>query len=417
MLWKSPAMQDNALHTSVISSFNHLGGLFLKGNEPEAVKMLIELTECKEVGLGNSGTRVGKKVGEKIANEILNTFKNIPQIKAHGFSHFEEIQLLIDGISKDRISDITSSLIKSFLIDFTIQQSEKFKIPIEKVDIQVYDYKKQKIVSESVYLPVNPENKAPIIFTPKRWLRYVPWINYDDYFDNYYIKDIEKVEANRLTRSKILDYNRQNYGQVLAYTSNKERDISNCKYDPLFTQIPVLSAKRKTSSILNLPTGKKDNADKKYEDLMVQLLASMLYPHLDFAKEQSRTDSGVHIRDLIFYNNKSHEFTTLLYDKYDSRQLVFELKNVEEVETEHINQLSRYLTENFGRFGVIFTRKRPPRKVIKNTIDLWSAHRKCIIIMDDTDLQLMTEVFDSKQRLPIEIVKGKFVEFTRLLPS
>lgn len=417
LLWKINSQQDNALHTSVLNSFNQIGHLFIKGQESETTKILIELTECNEVGLGNSKTRQGKRIGEITAHEILSLFRTIPQVNNQGFQHFEEIQLFIDNISKDRISDITCSLIKSFLIDFTIEQCQKFGIPIEKCTISLYNYKTQKIEFEETYLPLNPENKQPIILTPKRWLRYVPWINYEDYFDNYYIKDIEKTFDGKLNRVQILNFNRNNYDLVSSYISLKEQNSKDLKNDPLFTQIPVLSAKRKLNSILKLPTGKTDNADKEYEDLMVQTMTSLLYPHLDYAKEQSRTDSGTQIRDLIFYNNRSFDFLKDIYETFDSKQIVIELKNVKELEREHINQLNRYLTEQFGRFGIIFTRNKVSRKIFQNTIDLWAGQRRCIIILDDTDLKLMCEVYESKQRNPIEVIKRKYIEFTRSCPA
>lgn len=46
----------------------------------------------------------------------------------------------------------------------------------------------------------------------------------------------------------------------------------------------------------------------KYEELSASLLASLFYPHLDFTQTQSRTESGRHIRDLIFYNNRDIDF-------------------------------------------------------------------------------------------------------------
>jgi hypothetical protein len=33
LLWKSPSMQDNSLHTAITNSFNHLGYLFLHKKE------------------------------------------------------------------------------------------------------------------------------------------------------------------------------------------------------------------------------------------------------------------------------------------------------------------------------------------------------------------------------------------------
>lgn len=417
LLWKINSQQDNSLHTTIVNLFNQLGNYYLKGKENESRNILIELSECSEVGLGNSKTRKGKKFGVKTADEILNLFKLVPQLNKQGFQHFEEVQLLVDNVSKDRISDISCSLIKSFLVDFTIDQCQRLKIPLEKCSIPIYDYKSFHFKLEDTYLPINPENKEPIILTPKRWLKYIPWINYEDYFQNYYIKEIDKVYDGKLNRVQILNFNRHNYNLVQSYITLKEKENKDLTNDPLFTQIPVLSAKRKISLILSLRTGKTDNADRDYEDLMVQTMSSLLYPHLDFAKEQSRTESGTQIRDLVFYNNRSFDFLNDIYDSYESKQLVIELKNVKVLEREHINQLNRYLAASFGRFGIIFTRNKVPKNIFKNTIDLWSGQRKCILILDDSDLKLMGEVYESKQRIPLEVIKRKYIEFTRSCPA
>jgi hypothetical protein len=204
---------------------------------------------------------------------------------------------------------------------------------------------------------------------------------------------------------------------VQSYVSQKERIQVDCKTDPLFKPIPIVSAKRKFSEIAKLPTGKTDNADRKYEDLVAQLMSSLLYPQLDFAIEQSRTDSGVLIRDLIFYNNRSMDFLEDIYNDFGSRQIVMELKNVHEVSREHVNQLNRYLNQQFGSFGILVTRNPLPKRVFKNTIDLWSGQRKCIIAITDSDLEMMVNVFETKQRLPIEVIKRAYIKFVRACPS
>lgn len=418
LLWKSPSLQDNSLHTAIVNSFNHLGYLVNQDREIEAVSILIRASECNEVGLGMAKNKQGVRIGEKVASSILALFRSIPQIQSNGFTHFEEIQLLVDQVSKDRISDIGCSFLKSFLIDFTIEQSEKYGIPLSKAsNLNVYDYRSNRFVNEEeVYLPHNPETNRPIILVPKRWLRHIPWINYEDYFRNFYVQETNEV-GQKTQRVVILNYNRHNYGMIQNYTRKKERTQEDCKNDPLFSPIPIRSAKRKLESIRSLSAGKTDNADRKYEDFVCQLMASLLYPYLDFATEQSRTVSGVLIRDLIFYNNRSVDFLKDIYDDYGSRQIVMELKNVRQIEREHVNQLNRYMSDNFGRFGIIITRNRPPKKIIKNTIDLWAGQRKCIIFLTDEDLSLMVSVFESKQRLPVEVLKRAYIEFMRACPS
>ena len=89
---------------------------------------------------------------------------------------------MVEKFSKDRVSDISCNFIKSFLIDYTIQQCEKFNIPTEMIEIQLFDYKKNKLVNEKNNLPVNPSTKEPILLVPKRWLRFIPWLNFEDYY-------------------------------------------------------------------------------------------------------------------------------------------------------------------------------------------------------------------------------------------
>jgi hypothetical protein len=162
---------------------------------------------------------------------------------------------------------------------------------------------------------VNPESGTPLILVPKRWLRFVPWINFDEYFRDYCPVDDVFNPGEPRDPIKVLRFNRDHFGLVRDYVVAKERRQEGCRNDPLFRQIPIVSAKRKFSTISTFPTGKTDGADRRYEDSVSQLLASLLYPHLDFAAEQSRTDSGTLIRDLIFYNNRSIDFSMDLLER------------------------------------------------------------------------------------------------------
>jgi hypothetical protein len=418
LLWKSDSMQYHSLHTSLVNAFNYQNRLLRKGQETEAINNLILASECDEVGLGLSAKRKGKRISEGLAQNILTLFRQIPEYGQDGFTHFEEIQLYVDGISKDRISDFTCSFLKSFLVDYTVQEAQTLGIPLTKVRLaSLYNYTNNSFIRDvEKGLPVHPEKKTPIIFVPKHWLRHVPWINLDEYFADYCPRDEVVNKFGSDERVKVLTYNRQNYGAIEAYRKAKERTSDDCKNDPLFKQIPVTSAKKKLAELKALKPGIQDKADKRYEEIVCQLLASLLYPHLDFADTQSRTDGGASIRDLIFYNNRDIDFLQGILQDYGSRQIVMELKNVVKIERDHINQLNRYLSNEFGKFGVLVTRNPLPRAMFKSTIELWSGSRKCLIALTDADLEQMVEVFESKQRKPIDVLKKKYVEFTRACP-
>lgn len=419
LLWKSPSYQDKSLHNAILNSFNHLGHLVSKGKEAEARDQLIVASECNEVGLGVSALRRGKRIGKAKADRLLTLFRQVPQYQKHGFTHFEEIQFYIDGISQDRISDFSCSLMKSFLIDFTIDQCAQGGLPITDTSIpHLYNLDKMGFDSDvPVSLPVHPETRVPILLVPKRWLRFSPWINFDDYFKHHCPRDDIFNPSEPLDRVRVLNFNRDNYGVVEQYVREKERTGTDCRNDPLFSQIPVLSAKRKLKTIQTLKTGKEDNADRKYEDYVCELMATLMYPNLDFAQDQSRTDSGVLIRDLIFYNTRRDEFLDQICREYGSQQIVMELKNVAEIDRDHINQLNRYMTDELGRFGVLITRNELKRARQKSTIDLWAGQRRCIITLTDIDLEQMVDVYESKQRSPLDVLKKKYVQFRRDCPS
>lgn len=417
LLWKSPSQQDNSLHTQLLSVFNTLGQKYIHGDQ-KSVDVLRILSECDEAGLGFSGSRKGKRISENVAKEILELFADFPSIRANGIEHIEIIQLFVSGISKDRISDITCSILKSFLVDYTIEQCTKHGIPLTDIEIsQLYDNRTMTVVSEKVKLPVNPITNSPIILIPKRWLRRNTWISDEDYFFDYLSRKTQIAIENHLDKGEIVLFNRRNYDIVSSYITEKEKSAPTCTNDPLFTPIPVLSAKRKLSAIKKLPTGKEGKADKIYENLISQLFASLLFPFLDYATFQDRIDSGSQIRDIIFYNNRTFDFLSDIYKLYESRQIVMEIKNVEQVQGENINQLNRYLSDEFGRFGILITRNELNRPMFRNTIDLWSGQRKCIISLSDNDIEQMVSVYESKQRHSIEIIKKKYIEFTRACPG
>ncbi len=418
LLWKSPSQHYQSLHNLVVGAFNSLGYAYFKGEKQLTKSVLVALSECDELGLGFSSKGKGRKISKKQAEGILELFCDIPQLQQNGFRHFEIIQVLIEGISKDRISDITGSILKSYLIDYTIQQCAHLGIPTsDDIVITTLDAPKLKLKEERVSLPVNPETQEPIILVPKYWLRRGSWISSDDYIEGFLSKQVLDDNIAKPSKGEIPTFSRVNYGLVEEYLAVKERTAENCSNDPIFSPIPLLSLKRKMKALESLPPGIENKSDKIYEEIVYHVLTTTFFPHLDFAAPQSRTDSGVLIRDLIFYNNQTIDFLGEILRQYESKQLVFEIKNVSEVNREHIFQLNRYLNEHFGRFGVIVTRNPIPKRVLKNAIDLWSGQRRCIVFLTDVELSLMVDLFESKQRMPIEVLKKQYIQFTRECPS
>jgi len=411
LLWKSPSFQEHALHVAMVSGLNYLGRAN-KGNANAAIDALIRISECEEVGLGASRQRIGKRIGESTAQEIMELFAVIPEMKAGGLHHIEELQFVIDGIGPDRVSDFACSLMKSALIDFSMMMAEKYELPTRLLAVRdVFDLKSQTFADSLQAITFSPVGDKPILLVPKRWLRKLHFIGVDDYRATIGDQTVTKLE-----RSQLLTYNRENFGVVRQYVKARERSAADCINDPLFKQLPALSIKNRFHRIQNTVTGKDDMADRRYEDLASTLITTLLYPDLDFAATQVRTESGAQIRDLLFYNTCRRPMLKQWYEQYSAKQVVFELKNVNKIERDHMNQMNRYLAEHIGHVGIILTRNPPPASIRKHAVDIWSGQRKCILFLSDGDLELMVSLYESKQREPFEVIERAFVNFMRECP-
>ncbi|WP_103965010.1 hypothetical protein [Nonomuraea solani] len=419
LLWKSGDPEYRRLHTDLLRFVDEVRKHAVEGRAIRAGMLLSEVSEPVELGLGYAeGTKRGSALGSGTIDGIIRTFRQVPQLQTAGLDHLEVLSLLVPGIAEDRISDLTASVIKRWLSEFTERRCGDWGIPTARHRLLSWDAAALDWRPFDASLPCNPNDGSPILLAPLNLLRRLPWINYGDYYRTAYAPLVlPPGRAGRVAKQDVLTYNRAHYDTIRSYVAEREAAADVCTPDPLFTPLRLATVKKKVSEIKALPTGRDNGADKKFEELAFDVLSSVLYPELDLAGQQERTISNVHIRDVIFHNDGKTPFLTDLRDQYGARQLVFELKNVAAVETEHVNQVYRYLDdEDMGRLGVIVARNPPKTSVQRNIVDLHSSKRCAVLCLDDSDLDLMVALLDSGRRA-IEALRKKHVEFTRLLPK
>ncbi|WP_212732818.1 hypothetical protein [Streptomyces sp. TP-A0874] len=420
LLWKSDSAEYAALHKILLSFVEKVRSEAVGGDETRAQLLLSEVAEPVELGLGYAaGTKRGSALGPALRTAITATFRDTPQLHSGDINHIELLALLVPKVAEDRISDITASVLKKWLAEYSGQQSKQLGIPTQNFRMVGWDEGRLDWVPFTRQLPYNPVDGSPIILCPLDLLRRLPWINYADYYRSTYAPLVLPPGRSRkaVPKESVLAYNRAHYDTVKGYVASREANASLCTPDPLFTPLRFTTLKRKLADLRKLPTGRAGGADKQFEDLAFDLLSSLLYPELDLAADQVRTISGAHIRDVIFHNDRKTAFLGDLRDQYGARQVVVELKNVKSLETEHVNQLYRYLDdEEIGRFGILLARNPPPRNVAQNIVDLHSSKRAAVLCLDDGDLELMLQLMESGRR-PIEAIRKKHVEFTRTLPK
>jgi hypothetical protein len=88
----------------------------------------------------------------------------------------EETELMIDGISDDKISDLTTNIIRGHLVEYTRDQCQLYGIETEQVAIPpIFDTDSMEWEERFVNLPV--WNNRPVVLVPKSIVRYSPPIN------------------------------------------------------------------------------------------------------------------------------------------------------------------------------------------------------------------------------------------------
>ncbi|GAA3253187.1 hypothetical protein ACFO1B_44835 [Dactylosporangium siamense] len=148
---------------------------------------LMEFPEPKEFRLGYaSGSADGSGSGPILARLIVEAMGEAIARGLDDIQHFEELGILVEGINRDRISDVTCNLLKPKLISFTQRIAEEFQIPTRLVEVphSKFDSLRQRWLSATHSLPIAPANGKPIILVPKRFLRELPTINAGDWYDH-----------------------------------------------------------------------------------------------------------------------------------------------------------------------------------------------------------------------------------------
>lgn len=173
----------------------HITGFFqylidsIKVGDKKAINTLLNaLHEVDEVALGySSGKPSGRGIGTVQAKEILTAFETSQAAKSGDIKDIADCALMIHGINRDKISDITANILKKPLIEFTQEQCKKYGIPVKKVPVNnTFDYDTLSFTSYFAELPV--VNGLPKILLPISSVRRDPQLSKDKYYRNFVLE-------------------------------------------------------------------------------------------------------------------------------------------------------------------------------------------------------------------------------------
>lgn len=193
LLFKDTGKDWADAHAKLVTYFDRCFELLAKAqNKTETLYFgkaiqLLRFPEPSEyclgyVKAGTAGAGSGRGYAKAMAGAINDAIKRgVKRIE-----HFEELGIFNEGMGPDRISDMTCNILRPMFIRYTQGVAERHKLPLKQVVMAAaeFDENPGRWRSAKVMLPANPFTGEPILLTPQRFLRDLPVLNADDWWES-----------------------------------------------------------------------------------------------------------------------------------------------------------------------------------------------------------------------------------------
>ena len=408
-------------------------------NRNRGVDLLSALKEPNDSYLGVSkGKPAGRGLGRTQAAKVYDSLKKSRVIDSSLITDLSDYAMFIDGMGPDKISDMTTNIIRGRLLEYTNDQCDLLDIDLTASlpSGLVWDRKIRGWKQTYVNRPYHDD--LPVLLIPKRYVKWRGAVNkrtkaYYKHFVRNFIRDeqlktngplvtvIKKgLFENRVVRYGDIEQKYPGTKQFLSDFSNKhpdeyakfkksvlkhhpiaddaifaEREVEF--YDPDFANHMILTLKK-------LPPG-KDNAGD-YHRLMVGLMQFLLYPLVTAPKIETPINDRRKLIDIRYVNSAETGFFRRLHDdpKAQARWVVVECKNYfDDPKNPEVDQLAMRFSPTRGNFGILLHRNSTNKTgILARCKDVAIAEKGFILALDDDDITAMLESVANHKRSGVE---------------
>lgn len=196
LFWKSPHSEHHVVHAKVVYFFESAIIEIKSGNLKQAKAKFVFPEPNNLLGVskrGHAGHGMSRELGGRVFNGIIQN----DDILTNGLVFLNELQLVIEDVGPDLISDMTVDIAKDYFIKFTQDNCRRLGILMSKVAIDIFDHESQQWDEAVVELPLHPDTGDGILLTPKIVVRKRELsLNYKEVYKEH-LRDIfkEKVQG------------------------------------------------------------------------------------------------------------------------------------------------------------------------------------------------------------------------------
>ncbi|WP_437202259.1 hypothetical protein [Planctomicrobium sp. SH664] len=391
------------------------------GKHSEAKLLLASLREPNETHLGMSvGRSQGSGVGRDLATDLWQSLCNSTAVSTGLMRDLEDTVLMVPNVDADRVSDITTNIIREPLIRYTRTVCELYGIPLRsQVDSgPLWDPTKKAWHSKYVELPVTKFGK--LILVPKVIIRQKLAYDAGEYYQHYILTELQQEALNdpasslvrvlKTGRRKVTKKSLKNrFGSgkdvneresirlpevIRRYREHKEvNPLPPLNHD----QIAVAEGSKPPDwdellqAVIQLRTGRESAT--AYEKAVEKLLSALFYPALATPQLQTKIHDGRKIVDITYTNAARSGFFWWLHQHYTCPYIFVECKNyASDPANPELDQLSGRFSPQRGKVGVLVCRQLKNKDLfMQRCIDTARDQRGFIIPLDDSDLKEIVE--------------------------
>lgn len=409
-----------------------------KGENEQSRNLLRVLREPNETHLGLSKDQArGRALGRESASDVWEALSKSEAVKSGLLEDLEDTILMVEGVSTDIISDITTNIIREPLIRYTQRMANYYGIPLEnQVDSgPLWDPGTRQWYSEFVALPVTQWGK--LLLVPKAIVRRRLEYDVDEYYTHYLLEHLREQELNantelvhllkngrqRVTKKELKEkYGKgkativretQKHPEILKkYRRDKRRqyrppldhwDLASSEETPLPNWDELFQA------VQVIPPGRDDATE--YENAIESLLTALFYPSLTNPQVQQEIHEGRKRIDITYTNMAISGFFFWLGTHYSASHIFIECKNYAgDLGNSALDQISGRFSPSRGQVGIIVCRGFTDKGLfLQRCRDTANDQRGFIIVLDDSDLNALVIERREEIKLPeYKLLRSRF---------
>lgn len=415
---KSPFAQN--AYVTLKSYFNYLLFLLQEQKLSEAKELFSYLGESNETCLGmSSGLPSGKGMGAKDGVKIFESLIKSKAYETGLMEDIEDFRIFVPNVDKDKVSDMTTNIIKKHLIKYTQEQCRLWNINLISEVPSGYFWDGEQKIWENEYADMLVVDNRKIILVPKRIVSYSKEYTPENYMQHFVLNYLQnehlKLQTSLVKERK--DKHRTKYVTKKSIEElEKGKNVLDKKWLAEFTlKHPEVFSEFKNKTIKKIkPVKNIDLSPEKVEDVtkyLISILKSILpgmenaniyhktvlgilellfYPDLSNPKVEREIHDGRKRIDITFDNCAESGFFFRLATIYNipSNFIIIECKNYsKDIKNPELDQLSGRFSNSRGKFGLSICRNIKDKDLfMRRCIDTYKDNRGLIIPITDDDL-------------------------------